>query len=90
MKDTDSLSHTTYNCKYHLVFAPKYRRLIIYGKLKKRYREDPADALRAQRSPIIGSRSVCRPHPYVGQHSAEIQRFASNGLFEGKEHTFNF
>ena len=34
MKDTDSLSHTTYNCKYHLVFAPKYRRLIIYGKLK--------------------------------------------------------
>jgi putative transposase len=34
MKDTQSLSHTTYNCKYHLVFAPKYRRQIIYGKLK--------------------------------------------------------
>jgi len=34
MNDTQSLSHTTYNCKYHLVFAPKYRRLVIYGKLK--------------------------------------------------------
>ncbi|MHC1734942.1 MAG: IS200/IS605 family transposase [Erysipelotrichaceae bacterium] len=34
MKDTQSLSHTTYNCKYHLVFAPKYRRQVIYGRLK--------------------------------------------------------
>ena len=33
--DTDSLSHTKYNCKYHIVFAPKYRRQIIYGKIKK-------------------------------------------------------
>jgi putative transposase len=33
--DNDSLSHTRWNCKYHIVFAPKYRRQIIYGKLKK-------------------------------------------------------
>ena len=33
--DTDSLSHTKYNCKYHIVFAPKYRRQIIYEKIKK-------------------------------------------------------
>ena len=33
--DTNSLSHTKYNCKYHIVFAPKYRRQIIYGKIKK-------------------------------------------------------
>ena len=31
---TDSLSHTTWECKYHLVFAPKYRRQVIYGKIK--------------------------------------------------------
>ncbi|MEC1234294.1 IS200/IS605 family transposase, partial [Bacillus paralicheniformis] len=24
-KDTNSLAHTTWNCKYHIVFAPKYR-----------------------------------------------------------------
>ena len=32
--DTNSLSHTTWNCKYHIVFAPKYRRPVIYGKIK--------------------------------------------------------
>ena len=30
----DSLSHTRWNCKYHIVFAPKYRRQIVYGKIK--------------------------------------------------------
>ena len=33
--DTESLSHTTWRCKYHVVFAPKFRRQIIYGKLKR-------------------------------------------------------
>ena len=33
--DNNSLSHTTWNCKYHIVFAPKYRRKIIYGELKQ-------------------------------------------------------
>ena len=32
--DTDSLAHTKWNCKYHIVFAPKYRRQVIYGKIK--------------------------------------------------------
>ena len=31
----DSLSHTKWNCKYHLVFAPKYRRQAIHGKVKE-------------------------------------------------------
>ena len=33
--DNNSLSHTTWECKYHLVFAPRYRRKVIYGALKK-------------------------------------------------------
>ena len=32
--DTDSLAHTKWNGKYHIVFAPKYRRQVIYGKKK--------------------------------------------------------
>ncbi len=32
--DTNSIAHTTWNCKYHIVFAPKYRRQIIYRKIK--------------------------------------------------------
>ncbi|WP_462427754.1 IS200/IS605 family transposase [Fusobacterium varium] len=34
MYDNNSLSHTTWNCKYHIIFAPKYRRQVIYGKIK--------------------------------------------------------
>ena len=35
INDNNSLAHTTWNCKYHIVFAPKYRRQEIYGKIKK-------------------------------------------------------
>ena len=34
MNDIKSLSHSKWRCKYHVVFAPKYRRQAIYGKLK--------------------------------------------------------
>ena len=33
--DTNSLAHTTWNCKYHIVFAPKYRRKVFYGQKRK-------------------------------------------------------
>ena len=32
--DTSSLAHTKWECKYHIVFAPKYRRQIIYGQIR--------------------------------------------------------
>ncbi|EEG31814.1 transposase, IS200 family [[Clostridium] methylpentosum DSM 5476] len=40
MKDINSLAqslplgYTKWNCKYHIVFAPKYRRQVLYGKIK--------------------------------------------------------
>ena len=33
-EETDSLAHTKWNCKYHIVFAPKYRRQVIYGQIR--------------------------------------------------------
>ena len=35
MNDMHTLSHSTWNCKYHVVFSPKYRRKVFYGE--KRY-----------------------------------------------------
>ena len=32
--DSNNLAHTKWDCKYHIAFAPKYRRQIIHGKLK--------------------------------------------------------
>ena len=34
MKDVKSLSYSKFRCKYHIVFAPKYRRQVIYRKIK--------------------------------------------------------
>ena len=34
MKDIQSLSHSKWRCQYHIVFAPKYRRQVIYNQLK--------------------------------------------------------
>lgn len=33
-KDIQSLSHSKWRCQYHIVFAPKYRRMEIYGQIK--------------------------------------------------------
>ena len=32
--DISSLAHSKWNCKYHVVFAPKYRRMVIYSKIR--------------------------------------------------------
>ena len=37
--DSSSLSHTRYKCQYHIVFIPKYRKRIMYGRLKADVRE---------------------------------------------------
>ena len=34
MTDNNSLSHSKWNCKYHIVFASKYRRQVVYRKIK--------------------------------------------------------
>ena len=33
--DVNSLSHTRWECKYHILFAPKFRRKVAYGELKQ-------------------------------------------------------
>ena len=35
LNDIHSLSHSKWNCKYHIVFAPKFRRKVFYGEKKR-------------------------------------------------------
>jgi len=35
MENFESLSHVRWECKYHIVFIPKYRRKVIFGKLRR-------------------------------------------------------
>ena len=62
--DSNSLSHTKWNCKYHIVFAPKFRRKIIYGKL----RQDIANILSAlckRKGAKIVEAEMCPDHVHM-------------------------
>jgi len=39
MHNWESLSHVRWDCKYHVVFIPKYRKKVMYGKLRKKVGE---------------------------------------------------
>ena len=62
--DKESLTHSTWNCKYHIVFAPKYRRQAIYGQIK----QDIGKILRllCQREEIeIIEAECCKDHVHM-------------------------
>ena len=86
MKESaQSLSHTKWNCKYHIVFAPKYRRQEIYGKLKY----DIGKILRQlcdQKNVEIIEAELCPDHiHHVGEHSPESECSAVCRIFEREE-----
>ena len=65
--DINSLAHTKWNCKYHIVFAPKYRRKVAYGKMK----QDIADIanilsmLCKRKSVEIVEAEICPDHVHM-------------------------
>lgn len=62
--DNSSLAHSKWNCKYHIVFGPKYRRQIIYGKIKS----DIGVILRKlceHKNVEIIEANVCRDHIHM-------------------------
>ncbi len=63
-KGINSLNHTTWRCQYHIVFAPKYRRMEIYGEIKV----DIAKILRQlcqQKGVEIIEAELCRDHIHM-------------------------
>ena len=63
-KDNQSLSHTTWKHKYHIVFAPKYRRQIIYGKYKRSIGEILRELCERKGVEIIEA-NACRDHIHM-------------------------
>ena len=62
--DTESLAHTKWNYNYHIVFAPKYRRQVIYGKLKKDIGKILRD-LCARKGVEIIEAELCNDHVHM-------------------------
>ena len=62
--DSKSLSHTKWKCQYHIVFIPKYRKRVLYGRL----RQDVHDVIKAlceYKSVDIVEGAVCADHVHL-------------------------
>ena len=67
MKDYQSLSHTKWDCKYHVVFIPKYRRKKIFGTVRQQLREIFHGLAKQKESRIVeGHRSRAAIHSVPG------------------------
>ena len=71
-KDINSLDHTSWRCQDHIVFAPQYRRMEIYGEIKSRYGKDTAATMPAKECGNYRSRTMRISHPDVHKHTAEV------------------
>lgn len=78
MNNKESLAHTSWNCKFPIVFAPKYRRKEIYGALRR----DIGRILRmlCKRNRNNRSRMMHRPCTYAGKNTTQIQRVADSRI----------
>lgn len=79
--DNNSLAHTKWNCKYHIVFAPKYRRQAIYGKIKKDIGKILRNLCKYKGVEIIEA-NACT---YVGKYTTKIKCIKFYGLLKGKK-----
>ena len=80
MGEIKSTAHSKYRCEYHVVFAPKYRRKEIYGKLKADIGEILQKLCAEKKSRDIGSGSMPGPYPYAGEYPAVLKCSTVHGI----------
>ena len=61
---SSSLAHTKWKCQYHIVFIPKYRRRVLYGRLKSDIREIIKKLCKYKKVEIIEG-AVCSDHVHI-------------------------
>ena len=65
-QDNNSLAHTTWNCKYHIVFAPKYRRQTnCIREIQGKYRSDLYGQLCDRKGVEIHEAEACKDHIHM-------------------------
>jgi len=85
MKEWQSQAHVKWECKYHVVIVPKYRKKAIYGKLRQQIGEMlrqvvPAEGDRASGGPCAdGSRA------YAAERAAAVQHRDDGRVSQGQE-----
>jgi len=82
--DKNSLAHTKWNCKYHIILTPKYRRKIIYQQISK----DIGSIIRtlcARKGVEIIEAAAMPDHIHLRGNSTEVCGVGFYGISQGKE-----
>ena len=64
MKPTQSLRHSVWDCKYHVVWIPKYRRKVLYGRIRRHLGEVIRELARQRESQVLEGH-LCSDHVHV-------------------------
>ena len=86
MEDSKSLAHTKWNCKYHIVFAPKYRRKVIFGKLKEEIGKILRELCNWKQVSIIEA-EICPDHVHVSGNPTKDECIKLCRISERQEYT---
>ena len=84
----DSLEHTIWECKYHIVFAPKFKRKEIYGTLKRKIGMILRELCRRKEVEVINE-EACLDYIYVCKYTTPSKCIIIHGIFERKEYINN-
>ena len=84
LNDAHSLSHTKWNCKYHVVFAPKYRRKVFYEEKRLEVGAILRQLCQWKGVNIIEA-EVCVDHVHMLLEIPPKKRIEFHGLPQGKE-----
>lgn len=86
----NSLAHTNWLCKYHIVFIPKYRRKIIYNQYRKSIGEILRTLCQYKGVEIIEGHLMPDHVHMLGEYSTKDICIKFYGLFKGKKCTHDF
>ena len=85
LNDINSLSHAKWNCKYHIVFAPKYRRKVFYEEKRVAVGKILRQLCEWKGVKIIEAEVCPRPCAYAGGDPAKDVSIKLHGIPERKE-----
>ncbi len=83
MRQVESLNHTRWDCKYHIVFIPKYRKKVLFGQIRKELGE--VFHRTAEREFDRGRTSAGGSRAYDDIDSSEIGGLAGGGFYQREE-----
>ena len=72
MRQVESLNHTRWECKYHIVFIPKYRKKVLFGQIRKEMGE-VFHRLARQKESLIEEGHLMAAHVHSVPRSGGIQ-----------------